>query len=327
MSVPFQDYAQEVKPALEGAYTRHLQNLLGETLSVRTTGATHSLTGGKKIRGTLLCLLTAALGGTLDDALPRAVAVELIQTATLIHDDFVDQHRSRRGLPAVWTLEGARRAVLLGDVVFSSAIRMMSELGREEGLILSQTIAEVARGACREPLDAVSLLELIEGREEWDAGYEKIISLKTGVLFAAACHLGALAAGVGADGQQAWRRYGQKIGEAYQIADDLQDLSLALRKGFVTVEEATDLAPSLSYFARPDRSCICRMLGCGKTSIEGKLRGYFEAAAVSMRQKREGCLRAAVEATSGHLPAGPHASSVQRAPWDLIRMFDGVCAR
>ena len=103
-----------------------------------------ALTGGKKLRGILLGMIAEILGGDWDWALPRAVAVELIQAATLIHDDYVDQDRIRRHLPAVWTLAGARRAVLMGDVIFASAIRMMSEIGPDDGRILSRAGAAYA---------------------------------------------------------------------------------------------------------------------------------------------------------------------------------------
>ena len=141
MFAHFHDYAKKLKPTLDIAFTSHLVDLLGDTKPLGSFGEAKPLTGGKKIRGSLLCLIATTLGGSLEDALPRAVAVELIQTATLIHDDFVDQHRSRRDLAAVWTLEGARRAVLLGDIIFASAIRMMSELGRIDGLIVSRAIS------------------------------------------------------------------------------------------------------------------------------------------------------------------------------------------
>jgi geranylgeranyl pyrophosphate synthase len=146
----FQDYAKSVKPLLDAAFTDHLARLLGYGGTFGFPDGINLLNGGKKIRGSLLCLVTAALGGDLEDAVPRAVAVELIQTATLIHDDLVDQHRSRRNMAAIWTIEGGRRAVLLGDIVFASAIQMMSEMGREDGLIVSRAIADVSRGAYRE---------------------------------------------------------------------------------------------------------------------------------------------------------------------------------
>ena len=154
-----------------------------------------SLEAGKKIRGGLTCLVSEALGGTLESAVPRAISVEMIQVATLIHDDFVDQDTVRRGRPATWTVEGARRAVLIGDVIFASAIKMMSDLGREDGATVSDAIAQVSRGALHEPLDPLALAGEIESGRVNGRLYQKVIRLKTGILFGAACRLGAIAAG------------------------------------------------------------------------------------------------------------------------------------
>ena len=132
----------------------------------RMTGQ-RSLQAARESEGPLSAWSHRPLGARWIDALPRAVALELIQTATLIHDDFVDQHEQRRNLPALWTLEGARKAVLLGDVIFASAIQLMSELGREDGLIISNAIAEVSRGAYQEPLDPCSLLDTFERGQGW----------------------------------------------------------------------------------------------------------------------------------------------------------------
>jgi len=321
MFAHFQDYAENLKPSLDAAFSRHLDYLLGET---RPRGETKLLTGGKKIRGSLLCLVATALGGTLESALPRAVAVELIQTATLIHDDFVDQHRTRRDLPAVWTLEGARRAVLLGDIVFASAIEMMSELGRDDGLIVSRTIAEVSRGAYREPLNPATLLEEIAAGRVNGALYEKIIYLKTGVLFGAACQLGTIAASAEETLQHAWRRFGLKIGEAYQIADDLHDVEKYLLTRSITASEMTAIAPALLFFARESRPGILEALRRESLELEGELLQYFQAAAKLMTEEKEKRLRSAAAEIEGALPDGDLSRLVRRTPWDLIRMFDAA---
>lgn len=322
MFAHFQGYAENLKPTLDAAFTEHLARLLGDARPLRSWGESRLLTGGKKIRGALLCLVATTLGGTLEDALPRAIAVELIQTATLIHDDFVDQHRSRRNMPAIWTLEGARRAVLLGDIVFSSAIHMMSELGREDGLIVSRAIAEVSRGAYQEPLDTSALLEEMES---WglEAGlYEKIIYLKTGILFGAACQLGAVAAGADDRLQHAWRRYGAKIGEAYQIADDLQEVEQALRTRSLTIGEMAALVPALLFFDGGSRPSILGTLRRGTLEFGGEIVGHFQAVAESMKADLEKRLRSAVAEIAEDSPDTDLNRLARRTPWDLIGMFD-----
>lgn len=320
MVVRFQDYMDGLRPLLESGFTDHLASLL-DGANPQSLDGNKILTGGKRVRGSLLCLVTAALEGTAEAALLRAIAVELIQTATLIHDDFIDQHRLRRNAPALWTLEGARRAVLLGDIIFASAIQMMSELGREDGLIASRAIAEVSRGAYQEPLSPSSLLEKVEGG--WDRElYEKLIYLKTAVLFAAACELGALAAKADSKRLQAWRRYGLKIGEAYQIADDLHEVERCLLSRSVRGDEITSLAPALLFFVKGSRSHILEVLRRNSMVLGGELLTQFEATAEIMRTEIRRRLRSAFLEMEGDFPDNEYGRIARRAPWDIIAMFN-----
>jgi geranylgeranyl pyrophosphate synthase len=183
----------------------------------------HALAHGKRLRGCLLCLVCDALGGHRDHAWPRAVAVECVQAASLIHDDFVDRDALRRDQPAVWTRYGPRRAVLLGDLIFATALREMVALGRDDGIALAHVIATMARGAWQEPIEL--------GHAEWTrvasgakgARYRDVIYLKTGVLFGTAARLGAIAAAAPQMADVAFE-FGVQLGEAYQIADDVRDM-------------------------------------------------------------------------------------------------------
>jgi hypothetical protein len=240
----------------------------------------------------------------------------------LIHDDFVDQHRLRRNVPALWTLDGARRAVLLGDIIFASAIQIMSELGREDGLIVSRAIAEVSRGAYQEPLNPSSLLEEIEAGKEVAALYEKIIYLKTGALFGAACQLGAVAAKADDKVQKKWLRYGLKIGEAYQIADDLQEVKRYLLTRSITRDEMTLLTPALLFFIREIRPSILTALRQKSLDLRGELLKHFQEAAEGMKAEIERRLRSAVSEIEGNSPDNEHSRLLRKTPWDIIEMFD-----
>jgi len=322
MVTRFQDYVESLKSSLDRAFTGHLAQLLGDMGSLHSGVRTKILAGGKKIRGSLLCLITGALGGALEDALPRAVAVELIQTATLVHDDFVDQHRLRRSLPALWTLEGARRAVLLGDVVFASAIHAMTDLSRADGLIVSRAIAEVSRGAYHEPIGASGLLEEIEGDGGSGTTYETLIYLKTGSLFGAACQLGAIAAGADGERQEKWRHYGLRIGEAYQIADDLQEIVRLRRAPAAPRADMVALAPALFFFAPEMRPRIVKMLRGRSLAVTEELVATFEKAATLMKEEIERRLRSALAAIEEDLPDTEAGRLSRTAPWDLIQMFN-----
>jgi geranylgeranyl pyrophosphate synthase len=185
--------------------------------------------GGKRLRGTLACLVAEALGARHERALPAALAVEIIQAASLVHDDFVDGDALRRGRPAAWTRLTPRRAVLLADVMFATAIERMARAGARECAVTAATIATMAQGAFREGHACAEKM-----------AYKRITYLKTGSLFAAAAQLGAFAAGAFDTEAQAARDFGMHAGEAYQIADDLADL----RRG-----DTSALAPALAYFA------------------------------------------------------------------------------
>lgn len=315
MVTRFQDYAAAVKPALDDAFDSQLAPLLGKDMRDHPDGL-RGLNGGKKIRGLLLCMVAEALGGSLKAALPRAVAVELIQTATLVHDDFVDQHRSRRGRPALWTQAGARRAVLLGDVVFSSAIYLMSELSPLDCGIAARTIADLARGAWQEPLDNEALLEACR-----TIGYQRIIALKTGMLFAAACELGAVAAGASDAQRQRWRRYGQNIGEAYQLTDDLHEVERNLARGELPIGDLPELAPALLHYVPQSLGELCGTLNGQGNHAAGLLSRLAEAAG-RMREDRRRRLQAAFAELDGRQPQGGLLPLARRAPQDLVDMFD-----
>jgi geranylgeranyl diphosphate synthase, type I len=173
------------------------------------------LTEGKRLRGSLTCLVAEALGGTLEQSLPAALAVEMVQAASLVHDDFVDGDTVRRGRPAAWTLLSSRRAVLVADVMFATAIEKMAQAGAREGATLAHAIAAMAQGALQEGAGNTCV-------EDLDA-YRRIIYLKTGSLFAAAARLGALAVDAQEPLLQAATEFGARAGELYQIADDLAD--------------------------------------------------------------------------------------------------------
>ena len=302
--------------------------MLGSVPLKQKTDLLETVGMGKKIRGCLSCLVNDALGGEPEGAIPGAVAIELIQAATLIHDDFVDQDTTRRSRPAAWTLEGARRAVLIGDVIFASAIEMMSDAGADEGLAVSRAIAQVSRGALSEPLDASALASDIESGGVNRGLYEKIIGLKTGILFGTACRLGALAAKAdGRIGDVAFR-YGVRIGEAYQVADDLEDLESCLnRSGRSTGRNGRaragpplfcgERAPADPAFPERERP---RARRGGDGSFSGLRPGLMKEE-IELSAPGGG-----LRNRPGIFPENEYRPLLIKAPWELIRMFNGLGA-
>lgn len=320
----FKDYCCRRRPILVEAIDQTLQGLF-QDLHIRPDEALNdTFRGGKMIRGSLVCLVNESLGGNPSSAVPRSVAVELVHGATLIHDDFVDQDRARRGKPAAWTLAGARKAVLLGDVIFASAIEMMSDLSRDDGLAVSRAIARIAKGAFQEPIDPSELAVYLRADAVPESLYDAIIDLKTGVLFGVACELGALAAGAERDVRNAFYRYGVLIGEAYQIADDLQEIKHHLSSGVIDARAIAAVAPAIVRFGGNLQASITPLLTGERSTLSCELSKSFEEARMNMEEEMERRLQLSCLEVSGLVPDSRKRVMIHDAPRDLIDMFNGV---
>jgi hypothetical protein len=322
MFTSFEDYWRARKPMLDEAFQREISLLLQNIPSRQTAALMATLKAGKKIRGCLACLVSEALGGALEGVIPRAIAVEMIQAATLIHDDFVDQDATRGKRPAAWTLEGARRAVLIGDVIFATAIKGMNDLSRADGLAVSQAIAQVAKGALHEPMDPFVLADEVASGRIKDTFYEKIIQLKTGILFGTACHLGALATAANGKLGEISFRYGLRIGEAYQIADDRKEVEHHLAERSIASEQMAALTPALLYFVPDLRPHILAHLQGEGPDLNASEMDFFRMAEKSMKKEIGRRLGASISEMAGNFPGGEFSAVMRQAPWDLIRMFE-----
>jgi octaprenyl-diphosphate synthase len=173
--------------------------------------------GGKRLRPMLLLLAARAFGHRGPDAHQLAAVVEFIHTATLLHDDVVDEsdlRRGRRTANAVW---GNAASVLVGDFLYSRGFQLMVELDRMEVMrILADATNQIAEG------EVLQLLH-VRNPDTDEAAYLRVVERKTAVLFAAATRLGALLAGADAATCDALHEYGLQLGHAFQIADDVLD--------------------------------------------------------------------------------------------------------
>jgi geranylgeranyl pyrophosphate synthase len=307
-----------IRSRLEPALSARVSEILAGIPAADLDALEAALTRGKKIRGALLCLVAEAFGGNLERALPRAVAVELVQAATLIHDDVIDRDTLRRGHPAVWVVEGVHRAILVGDLLFATAIRMMGDLGREDGVAISRAIANTARGACLEPIEPSALrTELGSGFDPRER-YEAIIRLKTGSLFGAACRMGAHAARAAPEQAKAVERYGLRLGEAYQIADDLQDIRVCLASGSLDPRQAAPLLPALLASGHAGPSTVL------DAAVEGRwdaVLPLFGAAAEALERELSNRIALAVKSLDGSLPRGAAAELLRQAPEGFLGLF------
>jgi octaprenyl-diphosphate synthase len=173
--------------------------------------------GGKRIRPLLTLACTEIYDGKMTRAHNLASAVEFIHTATLLHDDVVDESEERRGQAAANLVFGNQASVLVGDFLFSRAFQMMTDDGSLDVLrILSDASAIIAQGE-------VMQLANMGNLETSMTDYIEIIKAKTAALFAAACEVGPVIAGADKDATEAMAEYGLNLGIAFQIADDALD--------------------------------------------------------------------------------------------------------
>ncbi|SMN10607.1 Octaprenyl diphosphate synthase [uncultured Candidatus Thioglobus sp.] len=173
--------------------------------------------GGKRLRPLLLLLCARATGyqGELHQLM--AVVIELIHTATLLHDDIVDESNIRRGKETANEIWGNAASVLVGDFLYSRAFEMMVKTNSMRIMtILSKATNEIAQG------EVLQLLN-IQNSALTEAQYYQVIERKTAVLFQAATQIGALLSEVDETQEEALRNYGLHLGNAFQIIDDVLD--------------------------------------------------------------------------------------------------------
>jgi octaprenyl-diphosphate synthase len=174
---------------------------------------------GKLFRPTLLLLAHRASGAEDSRAVRLAAVIELIHLATLVHDDSVDHSVLRRGMPTVNALFSHQTAVIMGDYLYSRAIIELVALDDLEPLrVLSRVTNEMTVGEMRQ----LAAYDALGFRED---DYELLIRSKTASLLSAACEVGALRSEP--ERREALRRYGDALGMAFQIADDLLDYTEA----------------------------------------------------------------------------------------------------
>ena len=173
--------------------------------------------GGKRLRPMLTLALARLTGYSGDGHIKLAAAVEFMHTATLLHDDVVDESELRRGRLAARMLWGSEASVLVGDFLLGQAFKMMVEVGNLKALeILSAAAAVIAEGE-------VMQLAAAKNTATTEDEYIAVIRSKTAELFAAACEVGPAICVRSRDEQAACRSFGMNLGIAFQLVDDALD--------------------------------------------------------------------------------------------------------
>ena len=195
------------------------QRLLSEVALIRRIADYIIGGGGKRLRPALLILSARACGYRGSHHRELAAVIEFIHTATLLHDDVVDESGLRRGQPTANALFGNAAAVLVGDFVYSRAFQMMVEVQNMRVLrVLADATNVIAEG---------EVLQLMNCRNADldEKGYLQVIRYKTAKLFEAATRLGAILGEAGTEAEEAMAGYGAHLGTAFQLIDDVLDYS------------------------------------------------------------------------------------------------------
>ena len=200
-----------------------VNNLIAERMASRHAPRIPQVTahlidaGGKRLRPMLTLAAADMCGYSGDHDVRLAATVEFIHTATLLHDDVVDESTQRRGRPAANLLWDNKSSVLVGDYLFSRSFQLMVETGSLRVLdILANASATIAEG---------EVLQLSAARDlaTTEDIYLQVVRGKTAALFAAATEVGGVISGANDDQVRALSTYGDALGVAFQIADDLLD--------------------------------------------------------------------------------------------------------
>lgn len=278
--------------------------------------------GGKRVRPALT-LLTAQLGdGNTDSVIAAAAAVEITHLASLYHDDVMDDAHMRRGVPSAQSVWGNSVAVLTGDLLFARASKLVASLGQKAIELQADTFERLCLGQLHETLGPQAGEDALEH-------YLQVLADKTGSLIAAAAEMGVVFSGAPDEFRSPVLEFGEKIGVAFQLVDDVLDLAAPddsgesetgktqgtdLRAGVVTLPllqlralAATDAASAV-LLRRLEAEVVGRD-GSGASALVDELRRHEATRRAIAEARRWG--REAVEALAP-LPAGPVRKALTR---------------
>jgi octaprenyl-diphosphate synthase len=301
-----------VEPDMKAVDAVIRTRLHSEVVLVRQVAEYIIQSGGKRLRPVLVLLSAGALGycGTQHHEL--AAVVEFIHTATLLHDDVVDESDLRRGRQTANALFGNAASVLVGDFLYSRAFQMMVDIGDKRIMhVLSDATNVIAEG------EVLQLMNCHDADLD-EARYLEVIRYKTAKLFEAAAQLGALISGATPKLEQAMAAYGMHLGTAFQLIDDVLDYSGAeAETGKHLGDDLAEGKPTLPliYVMRngtPEQaSCVRQAIeNGGRDDLPNVLAAIRATGALEFSIK---CAKAEADlavAAIHALPASPHKDSL-----------------
>ena len=217
MTSPLETLSDTLKTDMDAVNTAIMNNMQSPIALIPQLAGYLIAAGGKRIRPLLTLASTSLYGGDMTRAHNLAAVVEFIHSATLLHDDVVDESTQRRGQDSASQVFGNQAAVLVGDYLFSRSFQMMVSDGNLDVLrVLSDASAVIASGEVMQLSTANNLETTLDD-------YVEVIKAKTAALFAAACEVGPMIADADKEQIKALHDYGMNMGIAFQIADDALD--------------------------------------------------------------------------------------------------------
>nr|WP_157509380.1 polyprenyl synthetase family protein [Glaciibacter superstes] len=256
--------------------------------------------GGKRVRP-MLALLTAHLGdGAVSDVVTAATAIEITHLASLYHDDVMDDSDRRRGVPSAQTVWGNSVAILTGDLLFARASQLMARLGERAIRLQASTFERLVLGQLHETIGP-------QDGEDPVQHYIQVLADKTGSLIAAAAQAGIVFSGAPAEYETPLVEFGEKIGVAFQLIDDVIDLS--------PQPEETGKVPGTDLRAGVATLPLLRLRERAKTDAsDAQLLAHLEGEVLGSAFGLNGMQATGpLPVTSAHGPTGPTTSVADQA--------------
>jgi len=253
----FKLYASETKSEVESELAKLVLRLSKLNLHPQIEYAV--LSKGKRLRPLLVILSAESVGGNRNKIMPLALAFELTHTATLVHDDIIDRDEYRRGLPTLHKKWSVNDAILTGDALIALAIDFASRYGKTVLKTVSQSALELCDG---EHMDITFSLKTAT-----EESYFGKIKKKSASLFRAATYCGALAGGGTPSEVHSLSAFGENFGIAYQLGDDLLDLTSSVESIPVDLKSARLTLPLIHLYEVSDRK--------GREHLENDLEFLF----------------------------------------------------
>lgn len=316
--VTIQDVVAQLRTELDLVEARLLRStaveypLVGDFLSAIVKG------GGKRLRPLLLFLSARPFHYDPELLTPAAAGIELLHTASLVHDDTIDNALLRRGQPTLNSAFSSEAVILLGDYLFAqSAILATETMNPRVVRVFATSLGSICDGQLREIFDGARL-------DQTEAEYEQRIYGKTASLFAAAAEMGAILGGAGDDAIEMMRGFGTDVGMAFQIVDDVLDfrstseqvgkpVGADLRQGTITL-------PTMLYLEGSDGAPTATLV---RRIIDGEDVSEAELVSATREISASGAIDTALEKAEAYVEQAVERLSVLPAgePRDLLEVF------